>query len=184
MLIVQHTKIAWDKKSRGAPYAARRAQIAKAFALPYASTKINQTENVLHYLYFVQLDAEIFERINSTDILNMNSEGRFKVGALEISEDGENYHVTYRYDWHNAMPVRNGFDYNRGGRVALIERAMTLPPDTYGRVLYNGRYVDSCTGEWYYNLDIINIINNKEASSTVFIEREPEIIYRQTAVLH
>lgn len=154
--------------------------------------KHSLTEYLLHYIYIQQNKTGFSEKINCRDIIKTNrkdtfEEGNIKIGAIEIHRNLENYDLRYRYDWHRAIPTRRRFDYQRGGYVELVENAMTLMPDEYGRIIYNGRYTDFDTGGWYYNLDIVNSINlpnHKDIPSDIFSKREPNITYNQLAILH
>jgi hypothetical protein len=185
MLVMQHIKIAWNKECRGAPYAEYRSHMTKALSLPKAIISHRLSGYPSHYCYIVQSKDGFAERINRFQEIPIESD--FKLDALEIIKDSNNFSIKYKYAYHRrAIPPRRMFNIEHGGECDLIEAAMELFPDEYGRIIYNGRLVNFDTGEWYYNLDVVNIINlyQKELSISIFNNNEPNKTYNQIAVLH
>jgi hypothetical protein len=183
-LVTQHIKIEWGKECRGAPYAEYRSHMTKALSLPNNHIRLQLGGYHSHYSYIIQSKYGFAERINRFQ--EIPNESDFRLGALEIINDSDYFIVEYRYAYHSrAIPPRRMFDIKRGGECDLVEVAMELCPDEYGRIIYNGRLVDFDTGEWYYNLDVVNIINlnQKELSTSIFTDNEPDKTYSQIAVL-
>jgi len=185
MLVTQHIKIEWGKECRGAPYAEQRSHMPKAFRLPKYQHSNQLVDYISHYVYVIQSRNGFTEKINRSE--KTSAVSSFRLGALEILNEPNNCKIEYRYVYHGrAIPARRGFDYEHGGECDLIESAMELFPDEYGRIVYNGRFVDYDTGAWYYDLDIVNIMNiqQKEFSTNIFTEHEPDKTYNQLAVLY
>lgn len=67
----------------------------------------------------------------------------------------------------------------------LNEKAFALYENEYGQVLYNGRFTDFDTGEWYYILNIINLIytNNHCKDIDIFTKQKSIKSYTQIAKL-
>ena len=66
-------------------------------------------------------------------------------------------------------------------RDRLNETAFILGQNQYGRIIYNNRYVDPDSQNWYYGWHIYNIINCdiSECKEKMFFEKKPDHEYRQ-----
>lgn len=183
MLLTQHIKVHWDKGLRGAPYSTARNQMPKAYDLPRGFFDDNPVGYPAHYVYLVQAQSGFSERMNRKD--TMTEYENIRIGAMEMIHQGDAYELRYRYDLHRAIPARNKYDPQISMYVGLDEVAMTLGPHEYGRIIYNGRYTDYDTGSWYYNIDIMNIINLSEEKTPlhIFTSKEPDKSYHQIAFL-
>lgn len=185
MLLTQHIKIYWDKECRGAPYSTIRNQIEKAYSLPKSFFDYHPRAIPSHYIYLIQSKSGFEKLFDRVDTISENKE--IRIDAVQILNENADWAVRYRYCWHRgAIPARKRFDYENGGDIDLDELAMTLKPNEYGRIIYNARYTDFDSGDWYYGFDIINIFNNmdKEAPLDLFVKNMPDKIYKQVAVLH
>ncbi|KAA8787086.1 hypothetical protein EC604_24955 [Paenibacillus amylolyticus] len=65
-----------------------------------------------------------------------------------------------------------------------MERAFGLTSNEYGRVLYNGRHIYQDTGEWYYELNILNMLLTEQKDPNVLIDQEPLNVYNQIEILY
>jgi len=182
MLLVQHVKLYWDKKYRGAPYSTSRNRLPKAYGLPKAFFDYNPLGYPMHYIYLQQDEGGIHEKISRVDTLTEYE--NVQVGATEILRHGDDYEVRYRYDFHQAIPKRQKYDPKDCIYKPLNELAMHLKQNEYGRVICNGRF-SSYDGNWSYNLDIINIFNSPAdiVPLDVFIANEPDKLYKQIEFL-
>ncbi|MGL5436907.1 MAG: hypothetical protein ACRDBO_16170 [Lachnospiraceae bacterium] len=184
MLLLQHINLYWDKVCRGAPYSTERNQMVMAYELPKKFYDYYSVGFPTHYVSFMQTKDGIGESNNRIIICTKYDEIRY--GALELYLEGSDYRVNYRYDFHRgAIPERHKYDVGISRYIALNETAMVLAPDEYGRLIYNGRFKDYDMGSWYYQLDIVNIINvTEDFSPRIFLEQEPVKEYRQIAHLY
>lgn len=101
--------------------------------------------------------------------------------------------VNFSYDSRrNGMPLRRGRnkDFNDESSAfyhqdLLNETAFLLENGRYGRIVYNERLSDVDTGEWYYKLWIINIVNDdsEKPATDIFTSREVDYCYDKTADL-
>lgn len=103
------------------------------------------------------------------------------------------YNVNFSYDSrHSGLPLRRGrnkdFNNESSGfyrQDLLNETAFWLENGQYGRIIYNERLSDVDTGEWYYKLRMINIVNDESGkpATDIFISREIDYCYDKTADL-
>lgn len=92
--------------------------------------------------------------------------------------------MRYRCDWHRVIPARRMYSQKRRGYVDLIEDAVALAPGEYGRITYNGRFVDCDTGIWHYRIDILNILHTQEQLPlAIFVRLKPDRRHDQIARL-
>jgi len=182
MPLIQHIQLEWEKPCRGAPYSGTRNKMDKCYILPKIFYAYNPIGYPAHYIYFHQTVNGIQEVSNR--ILRLSEINNIRVGALELIKENMNYQIRYRYDYlTHAKPVRGSYDKS-GTYVYLNETAMILKPNEYGRITYNGRYVDIDFGFWYYLFDIINVINTCEQMPLdIFTYRTPDKCYDQIAFL-
>ncbi|MFB6363493.1 hypothetical protein ACFCP7_05435 [Paenibacillus elgii] len=180
MLLTQHIKVHWNKKFRGAPYTTVRNEMPKAYDLPKGFFDYNPVGYPAHYVYLYQTETGLTEKINRKD--TMTKYENVRIGAIEMIRQGDCYELRYRYDFHRAAPERHKYDLKTSMYVELNEFALALEPNEYGRITYNGRY---SSDNWYYNLDIINVINLSEEKTSldIFKSKEPTKFYNQIAFL-
>jgi len=141
----------------------------KAYNLPIIFFDYNPLGYPAHYVYLVQTQAGVTEKMNRKD--TMTEYDNIRIGAMEIIRQDDGYELTYRYDFHRAAPERYKYDFQTGTYAGLNEFALASGPNEYGRIIYNGRYSDYDTGNWYYNIDIINVIGRKDIASYFQIKR-------------
>lgn len=85
---------------------------------------------------------------------------------------------TYRRGHNEAFHDANSIFYQKD---SIYETAFVLGKNQYGRIIYNNRYVDPDSQEWYYGWHIYNIINCdiSEIKEKMFFEKNPDYVYRQ-----
>lgn len=137
-----------------------------------------------HFVSFYQKQKGFIETQNKkiikteTDII--------RVGAIEILFKGEKYKARYRYVFHRAYPARKRYAPELGGySTDLEEEAFDLEKGEYGRLVYNGRFVDSDTGHWYYQNDTVNLVYclNEDIPLDIFQTLRPDKNYSNIAIL-
>jgi hypothetical protein len=184
MLLIQHIKLHWNKDCRGAPHSVTRSQMPKSHELPQTFFDYNPLGYPSHYMYLIQRKNGLDKKINRIDTLTDHENER--IGATEILKQGINYEIRYRYDFHGyAIPERHKYDPHECVYKPLNESAMVLKENEYGRIIYNGRYRDYDTGQWYYEMDIVNVIyiSKDKVSLNIFTDNEPDRTYKQIAFL-
>ena len=189
MLLIQHIKLEWYKESRGAPDSTARNRLEPARRLPARFFDYNPIGTPSHYLFLVQEKTDFIEQINRIEALTELE--KVKVGCLEIVKNLNAYDVHFKYVHSNGDPVRTNehrktaapFTHEHDDSIygMLNEIAMTLKPGEYGRIMHNGKHIGYDTGHWYYQKDIVNIINSpdKVENLDIFLGRKPDKTYDQ-----
>ena len=82
------------------------------------------------------------------------------------------------------MPERYTYD-KTGQKQSLNDLALDLTSGDYGRTICNGHFRDCDTRIWYYVLDILNVMILSEPTTSLdyFIDKEPNLVYKQIALL-
>ena len=199
MLLVQNITLSWGKEERGAEYAGMRSGFQMAYPIEAASFQMEAAES-LHY--FIQRGMEFLDgsrrkqrwrpyldpcKMNLTNIaIGKREEGAFQGGNSLLA-------VTFFYhEQRSGKPLRRGHnkDYNLVQspfyrKDCLNESAFVLEPGQYGRIIWNERRTDYDTGEWYYELHIVNLLHSidKTIQSDSFTSHGPDYIYKQLAQL-
>lgn len=183
MILIQHVKLYWCKECRGAPYSTIRNKMPKAFNLPKSFFDYNPIGYPSHYVFMIQNKDGIHENINKKYIISEYE--NIRVGAIEIIKLDNRYVFRYKYDFHRAIPQMHKYNPKISMYVDLEEFAFELLDNEYGQIIYNGRFVDYDTGEWYYNLDILNFVpvDFKKTSLDIF-NSKPDKIYKKINILY
>lgn len=195
MLLIQDICLSWSKKEKNSFYAKKRAEFPLVYSLD-KSPDISRGDALVHRLGFWQKEDSFqtvhmdegycFQAYASVKDLNLTN--------LSVRLDEENYEVTFFYDEHRSgQPVRRGHnkDYNNTDSYLyrhdiLNETAFSLNKGQYGCVIWNERKTDYDTGEWYYELHIINLLNCLEImlKQDIFLSKRPDFEYKQMAELY
>lgn len=139
-IIIQHILCIWTKRSRGGEGARRRNSIPSAVALP------NQRWDAPFVLQEVTFNEySNFEQANCVKTAQELTE--FGIRALHVIRESGSAIVRFVRDGNNAacpslFPHKDVF---------------TLRSGDWGRVVFNGRHVDFCTGNWWYEQSTFNI---------------------------
>ncbi len=196
MLVVQDITLAWGKEERGAEYARARAGFPMAYP---AETRVLSGEAAVQRFVLRQegkafIDCmqkvrsrwvwQCYPHLKDMNLANILITAKGDFSPLE---------VTFFYDEHRSgKPFRRG--HNKEYQDAqsplyrkdcLNETAFILEEGQYGRIVWNERKTDYDTGEWYYQLHILNLyhLRNQEIESDIFTAHIPDFEYRQMAEL-
>ncbi|QDH23084.1 hypothetical protein [Saccharibacillus brassicae] len=177
-LIVQTLTFRWGKEARGAPFSTARNEYGKAFRIPDPLLHCDTAQGLLYQEILIRQDAKGFEKIHDRSSILKPSEGVYSVQGIEIQKTDSEYLCSFRYSEECGKPIRQDRRYN-----LLVEKAFELKAGEYGRMIYNGRHTSTYTGEWYYELHMINVLPTADPNPNVFIDTEPVKEYKQIAIL-
>ncbi len=166
MLIIQHILVHWTKSSRGGAEATKRNAVPNA--LPISLTQTSET-GLLQYICY--REETQFTAKESTTLLLL--ERNYTIGATIISPtntDGALVKFRWSY-WTSGAPERLN---NR--------KDLTLVPGEWCQVLWNGRFTDGDTGQWWYEKHVVNIAVG-DISRQLFRETAPTYRHDATALL-
>ncbi|RKJ43044.1 hypothetical protein D7X98_17545 [bacterium 1XD8-76] len=184
-LLIQQIRLQWYKECRGGNAATQRNRCSKAMRLPGDFFSYYSVGLPAHFAFIVQrLDGFHIEK-DCRRLIEWKAGSTTKLRPFELIEQERGIQVRYRYDWHTgAIPERYTRD-KTGQKHPLNELALDLSPGDYGRAICNGRFRDWDTGIWYYVLDILNVMLLSEpmTSPDCFLNREPDQVYEQIALL-
>lgn len=209
MLLVQDISLGWGKEERGAECARARARFPMEYPVVYpAGQKPFLGEAAVQNLRFWQKGTKFrdcmqkdhtqwiwdsyahLKEMNLTD-LTITAREEEKPLIKEISRKAVLLEVVFFYDEHRSgKPFRRGHnrDYHNSQspfyrKDCLNETAFVLKEGQYGRVVWNERKTDYDTGEWYYQLHVINLYysQDKAIDSNIFTAHSPDVVYTQTA---
>ena len=178
-LLVQHICLEWSKDCRGGNAAQQRSQYPKAMQLPKDLLSYDYVGLPAHFVYILQSPDEFKVINNCHKLMEWRSNGTMRLAPFELIQQDHRILVQYRYDWHiGAMPERHIYD--KCGQIQpLKELALDLSYGDFGQAVCNGRFSDVDTGQWYYKLNILNVMLLKEStdSLTCFTDRKPNKVY-------
>lgn len=195
MLLVQDICLSWGKDERSSVYAKMRAGFSGVYLLDKLPDTLHG-DVFVHRLSFWQKgtgfqalcvdDAYRFQVYSSAQDLNLTN--------LSVRLDMERYEVTFFNDERRSgRPARRGHnkDYHNIDSPLyhhdmINETAFSLGRGQYGRVIWNERKTDRDTGEWYYQLHIINFLYalDKRPGEDIFLTHRPDFEYKQMAILY
>ncbi|WP_205127953.1 hypothetical protein [Paenibacillus amylolyticus] len=181
-LLLQYITLRWEKEVRGAPFTTARNDMEKAFRLPDTLFSYDTSYGLPYHRLVILQNKRGFEKIQDKSVILKPTAKNCKLGCIVIDNkefDTTGYDVTFTYSPECGKPVR----YDKRYRP-LIERAFGLTSNEYGRVLYNGRHIYQDTGEWYYELNILNMLLTEQKDPNVLIDQEPLNVYNQIEILY
>jgi len=195
LLLVEDICLSWNKNERSSAYARMRAE----FPMVYSLDKLPDTihgDVFVFCLRFWQKGA-VFRSLCENDKYRFQfypSVQDLNLTNLSIQPDMESYEVTFFYDeQRSGLPGRRGHnkDYQNPNSPLyrhdiLNETAFTLGQGQYGRVIWNERKRDYDTGEWYYQLHIVNLLHSitKMPKANIFLTHKLNYEYKQMATLY
>lgn len=96
---------------------------------------------------------------------------------IDCDEDVE-WCPTKHYGHNEAFNNEKSIFYHKN---CLNETAFILHKNQYGRIIFNNRYVNPDSQQWYYGWHIYNIINCdiSECSEKMFFEKHPDHEYKK-----
>ena len=175
-MIIQSITLLWTKEVRGAPFSTLRNQYYKSFSLPESMIEYKK-ESRFHELNIAQ-DREGFE-IRSSKVNYLDSfKSDWKIGCVEIQQKDDFLSIQFKYSDYCGKPIRYDNRYNY-----LSEKAFKLYKNEYGRLIYNGRLVHNDTGEWIYQIHMLNIYNAQTNEKEILVTKKPDKEYKQLAIL-
>lgn len=195
MLLIQDICFSWSKEERNAVYAKIRAEFPMVYSLDnFPNTfrgdvlvqRLNFRQKEIAFQISYMNDLCRYQSYFSTQDLNLTN--------LSIYLAKGRYEVTFFYDERRSgQPTRQGHnkDYHNINSPLychniLNETAFSLGLGQYGRVIWNERKIDYDTGEWYYQLHVLNLLHslNKMPETNTFLIHKPDFEYKQMAVLY
>lgn len=183
-ILLQFITLRWEKDVRGAPFSTARNDMEKAFRLPDMLFSYDTSYGLPYHRMLILQNKNGFEKIQDKSVILKPTAKNFKLGCVLIdskepeSENSE-YDVTFTYFPECGKPIRYDKRYQ-----PLTERAFGLTSNEYGRVVYNGRHIYHDTGEWYYELNILNMLLTEQKDPNVLIDQEPLNVYNQIEILY
>lgn len=185
-LLVQQIRLQWYKDCRGGNAAAQRNQYPRVMRLPSDFFDYYPFGLPTHFASIVQKPDGFHIEKDCRRLMEWKPDNTMKFRPFEVGRQSGGVQVCYHYDLHNgAIPERHKYDPVICRYVPLHELAFDLEAGGYGRAICNGRFRDWDTGTWYYVLDILNVMLLSEPTTSLdcFVDREPDQVYEQIALL-
>lgn len=177
-MIIQSITILWDKKVRGAPYSTLRNRFSKSFSIPDELINyIGSTTFPFQEILIIQNEKEFEIKSNKVEYLDSHLND-WKIASTVIQNKDDELQVYFKYNNSCGKPVRYDSRYHY-----LSENAFILQSSEYGRITYNGRLVHNDTGDWIYQLKILNIYNGHSDDNEILTKKSPLKDYKQIEVL-
>jgi hypothetical protein len=166
MLVLQHIVTHWTKNSRGGAEATKRNAVPET--LPISLTQASEVGLLQDVCYREETQFTAKESI--TPLLLEKS---YPIGATIISPtNADGALVKYRWNyWTSGAPERLS---NR--------KDLTLVPGEWCQVVWNGRFTDGDTGQWWYEKHVVNIAVGS-ITRQLFRETTPTFRYDATVLL-
>lgn len=181
--VLQLIGIEWDKSARGGEGAALRARVPAGLPLPPELTSRTAEGVLVHQVRFSHTNG--FEKpiAVSVEELPFDKKGILRWGCVELEPGEGELVVRYRWStWDGGAPQRSMYDAG-GKEHPLRKQAFTLQPDQWGRLEYNGRFVDMDTGHWHYRQTRANVAFVDAIDPDLFAGAEPPLSHRELADL-
>lgn len=200
MLFVQSLNTYYEKHERSSEYA--RLRTADLFR-KIDCDKIKECE-VLAQLLRLKYDAGIKVSPAQTyseeykyyreNIFTEGTKDRYRnynslLSFIRIFKEDDNYRImfcdenvewcpTKHYGRNEAFNNEKSIFYHKN---FLNETAFILHKNQYGRIIFNNRYVNPDSQQWYYGWHIYNIIycDISECSEKMFFEKHPDHEYKE-----
>jgi len=177
-VIIQSITLLWTKEVRGAPFSTLRNQYYNSFSLPELMIEYKEESRIpFHELYITQNRNGFEIRGNKVNYLD-SFRSDWRIGCVEIKQNDDLLLIHFEYSDYCGKPIR--YD-NRNNY--LSEKAFVLYKNEYGRIIYNGRLVHSDTGEWIYQIHVLNIYNAHTNKKEILVTKKPDKEYKQVVVL-
>lgn len=169
IIVVQHSLTHWTKASRGGEGAVKRNAVPEATILPLSRIETAGRTGLLHKLAYREENgfARQDEALQLDPLLS-----KLIVGCITINLDRDTVSASFRYRWSCCgSPERE-----------WTRKTLRMAEGEWGQMVYNGRFVDSDGGRWWYEKKAINIGLFSELSDDVFTRSAPT--YRFSAMAH
>lgn len=180
-ILVQHLVIEWDKSFRGGANAAKRNSLREEYLLP--KEIITQKSNQQIPIHMIRFSSNnLFEKPSFERILYEKVKSdKVKHSCITLKIKQNNIDVYFEYNSQCGAPPRYMYNYESKKKVPLKEKAFTLNPNEFGKVIINGRFSDADTGNWRYKKHIFNIIYTDTLNMNSFKNKTVSKMYSKLA---
>ncbi len=160
MIVVQEIIVTWTKRARGGKAASVRNAVPEAFSLPHLP------EVAFPLALILDRVAMGLHQKRVLTVEEIVPKKRRPVACTALTWADDLLTVTFpTKDYCTGAPQRFG-----------PRTVLTLKPGLWGRVRYNGRYIGSFEGHWYYQKTVLNIGCFETVSESVFLS-EPNRVF-------
>ena len=160
VVCVQCIQTYWDKSARGGMEAEARNRVPEALKLLSCQPLDTPLSYIVYCAYFSKSNVFV-EPLKCTVETSLTEP--LHTGGVSMSLLGNSLAVYYQWDNGQGAALRYS------GR----KEAFQVSVGQWGRVLYNGRYVDFDNGTWHYEKRVYNVGLFVSPSPSVFIKTEP-----------
>lgn len=205
MLVVQEIVTVWNKSERGGENAEARSRFL--YAAPIERKPCASDECIFNHIRFYQKDGRFYAPDEYDKLMGFGGTGRLlkrayeqpvklsqlKVKNVSFTENKNGIEVGFSYDPQiNGRPARKGHnkDFNNTesrlyGKDILNETAFVLKEGQKGQIIYNGRFSDYDTGQWWYEQTAVNVANVsfENFHKQIFLSSEFDFVYKQLEYL-
>ena len=205
MLAVQETTAVWYKSDKGGEAAQARNSFIFAASIEHKPLFTDQC--VYGYRCFYQKGVKLYTSEEYDELMGFIKAkilpkrtyeppvklSQLKVKNLTFTQTEKGIEISFSYDPQiNGKPVRSGHnkDFNNTEsrfyrKDILNETAFVLKEGQKGRIMYNGRFTDIDTGQWWYEQTAVNIANIpfEAFHKDIFLEGEFDLTYSILAFL-
>lgn len=166
-LLIQHVHTLWSKQSRGGRGARLRNSVPTAVTLPEECN--SRTGWILHVAQFAE--SNHFERADRC--VFADDFAQLRIQDLEVHTNDETAVVRFHRDGDNAV---------RTSPLPFSDLP-AIGRNQWIRLRYNGRYVDRCTGNWWYEQSCYNLGWFETFAEDVFLKSRPTNKFEEIATL-
>lgn len=164
--VIQHISTVWTKKSRGGHAAGRRNAVPTACTLP---TEVFDSPFSLHNAIFPEHS-------------DFRQEDEFKLfSEIQHLENSILKFFTFD-DTIKVRFYRDGYNAATPSPLPYVD-LFSLRESEWGSFIYNGRYADINTGNWWYEKNVYNIAIIKHANERLFLTSKPNYKHSELAKL-
>jgi hypothetical protein len=165
-VVVQHIWTLWTKRSRGGDAARLRNAVPTAVIIPKCET---DAACILHQATYSE--STEFSQHNALKLSDSFAE--LGLSFLSCQTDEDRLAIRFHRDGFNAA-TPSPYPH---------KDAFRLRPEEWGRVVYNGRYIDRSTGNWWYEQHVCNIGWFSQWTLSVFTRTVPDYEFQELVEL-
>jgi len=173
IISIQTIYTEWSKKSRGAPGSLKRNSVPEGYELPRATKKIKDGQYIYHDIRcyeYKSFKSDKYEHIGEIGDENIDCK------CVRIIPDNRILRILYYHNTEMAgAPTRKHSCYEK--KLFEIRNA------EWGRVKYNGRFVHTGSGNWYYHKTVVNICCSEKLHKDTYLNKKPDYSYEDMAIL-
>ena len=184
-LLLQHISLRWKKDCRGGDHASQRSRRSHAYPLPagfFDHPAFSNSEEAFPFHQHASRQTPQGFRERSARKIGPVQKA---VGAVIIHIDGEEFKLDYDDGLKGGAPGIKVWDARLQSYLAPLRHSIPLKIGEYARIAYNSRMTDWDTGEWWYEIHIVNALAMSELTAPldVFCSREPDKQYEKISAL-